>query len=231
MYSIPRNRPLISFSLYVFLMCLGPTLARRCHVINFRSRNLFPEGLTWDPSAQHFIVGFIHQRTIHAVSDRGVIETLISDSSLPENVSFAGLVVDTVYNRLLAAVHALEPLPPFDALAAYDLRTGRRLFLARLTDGDSSVVKQLTPSQSTSKATPMSPTPSVISSGKLTSMEHHPSYLNLASSLLFPRIPTVAPVGLTGSPTLAKGTSSSSNLTPEKCLKCTPVMVRRGWFC
>lgn len=138
MYSILRNRPLISFSLYVFLICLGPTLARRCHVINFRSSNLFPEGLAWDPLAQHFIVGSIHQRTIHAVSDIGVIKTLIFDSSLPENVSFAGLVVDTVNYRLLAAVHALEPLPPFDALAAYDLRTGRRLFLARLTDGDSS---------------------------------------------------------------------------------------------
>lgn len=135
--SVLSKQFLISFTLF-FLFCSCPTLARRPHIISIRSPNLFPEGLEWDPSAQHFIVGSVHQRSIHAVSDAGVIETLIFDPLLPENVTILGLAVDTVNNRLLAAVHALEPLPPFDALAAYDLRTRHRLFLAPLNDGDSS---------------------------------------------------------------------------------------------
>lgn len=108
------------------------------HVVNFRSRNLYPEGLTWDPTGQHFLVGSLHDRTISSVSDAGVVETLISDPSLPENVTILGLTVDSRSNRVLAVLHAIEPLPPFDALAAYDIRTRRRLFLSLLPTADSS---------------------------------------------------------------------------------------------
>ncbi|KAI9072360.1 hypothetical protein K1719_045669 [Acacia pycnantha] len=40
--------------------------------------------------------------------------------------------MDSINRRLLAIVHAIEPLPPFNALAAYDLHTFQRLFLSVL---------------------------------------------------------------------------------------------------
>lgn len=143
MTRFPTNLPLISFSfsavvfLFLFLfLLLGPIPAqieaRKAHVISFRSPNLYPEGIAWDPSAQHFLLGSFHDRKIVSVSDAGVAETLISDPDLPVNVTFLGLAVDYLHSRLLVAVHAADPLPPFDALAAYDLGTRRRLFLSPL---------------------------------------------------------------------------------------------------
>ncbi|XP_042512620.1 uncharacterized protein LOC122087529 [Macadamia integrifolia] len=113
-------------------------IARNRHTVNFRSPNLFPEGLTWDPKAQHFIVGSLHDRSIKTVSDAGVVETLISDPDLPPEVTILGLKVDSVNRRLLAVIHAMEPHPNFNALAAYDLRSRQRLFLALLIDPNSS---------------------------------------------------------------------------------------------
>lgn len=132
----------LALSLFLFLILAGPTpsFARTPHVINFRSLNLYPEGLTWDPSAQHFIVGSQHHRTIHSVSDAAVVETLISDPTLPENATILGLAIDSIHNRLLALVHSAAPLPPFNALAAYDLRSRRRVFLSLLDDETPGVI-------------------------------------------------------------------------------------------
>ncbi|XP_028805875.1 uncharacterized protein LOC114760750 [Neltuma alba] len=109
------------------------------HKIHFRFPNLYPEGLAWDPLTQQFFVGSLRQRIIATVSNAGDAKTFVFDSSLPENVTFLGLTVDPVNRRLLAAVHAMEPLPPFDALAAYDLTSGQRIFLSVLPDDDGSV--------------------------------------------------------------------------------------------
>ncbi|KFK33356.1 hypothetical protein AALP_AA5G003200 [Arabis alpina] len=110
-----------------------PSSATNLHVINFRSPGLYPEGLTWDPSEQHFIVGSLHSRTIHSVSDAGVVHSLITDLELPENATILGLAVDSTNRRLFATIHCLPPLLPFSALAAYDLRSGgRRIFLSNL---------------------------------------------------------------------------------------------------
>lgn len=132
----------LALSLFLFLILAGPTpsFARTPHVINFRSLNLYPEGLTWDPSAQHFVVGSQHHRTIHSVSDAAVVETLISDPTLPENATILGLAIDSIHNRLLALVHSAAPLPPFNALAAYDLRSRRRVFLSLLDDETPGVI-------------------------------------------------------------------------------------------
>ncbi|KAE8637517.1 uncharacterized protein LOC116405618 [Cucumis sativus] len=132
----PVNRSPIL--LFVFLqLFLSQTLARKPHLIDFRSPNLYPEGLVWDTSAQHFVVGSLHQRTLVSVSDAGVAETLIRDPSLPENASILGLAIDSVNSRLLAAVHA-PPLPEFNALASYDLRSRHRISLTPLpSDGTS----------------------------------------------------------------------------------------------
>ncbi|ESQ39980.1 hypothetical protein EUTSA_v10001208mg [Eutrema salsugineum] len=124
--------PSILFAV-VLVGLLIPSSASKRHVINFRSPGLYPEGLTWDPSGQHFIVGSLHSRTIHSVSDAGVVQTLVFDPDLPENASILGLAVDSTNRRLLAAIHCAPPLAPFSALAAYDLRSGgRRIFLSSL---------------------------------------------------------------------------------------------------
>lgn len=108
------------------------------HTIAFKFPNLYPQALAWDPSAQHFLAGSLRSRTIAAISDAGVVETLISDPSLPPNASIAALALDSIRRRLLAVVLTAAPLRPFAALAAYDLRSPRpRLFLAHLADADS----------------------------------------------------------------------------------------------
>ncbi|KAJ4843397.1 hypothetical protein Tsubulata_013302 [Turnera subulata] len=127
---------LLLLLLLIFVISISPVTAGGRHIIKFRSPNLYPEGLAYDRSAQHFLVGSLHHRTIHSVSDAGVIETFVSDPSLPENSTFLGLAVDSIHQRLLAVVHSLPPLPPFNALAAYDLRSRRRLFLAPLLSED-----------------------------------------------------------------------------------------------
>ncbi|TYJ49879.1 hypothetical protein E1A91_A01G166400v1 [Gossypium mustelinum] len=118
--------------LIIVSMGVAVAVAGKTHVIDFQWPNLYPEGMAWDLLAQHFIVGSLNYRTIHSVSDAGVVETLISDPALPENVTVLGLTVDFTKNRLLACLHSVSPLPPFNALVAYDLRTRRRLFLSLL---------------------------------------------------------------------------------------------------
>ncbi|KAH7571002.1 hypothetical protein ACOSQ2_019918 [Xanthoceras sorbifolium] len=118
----------------IILVSPAPSAARGRHVINFQSPNLYPEGLAWDPSAEHFVVGSFRDRSLHTVSDAGVAQTLISDPDLPENATVLGLAIDRTYNRLLAVVQSVPPLPTFNALAAYDLRTRKRVFLALLDD-------------------------------------------------------------------------------------------------
>ncbi|XP_044472351.1 uncharacterized protein LOC123200985 [Mangifera indica] len=131
------NCKTISFLLFFFFFIhvgLVPSNAAKHHVINFRSPNLYPEGLTWDPYGEHFVVGSLHHRSIHSVSDAGVIQTLISDTSLPPNAFILGLAIDSINKRLLAVVHSFGPLSSFNALVAYDLKTLRRVFVSLLDD-------------------------------------------------------------------------------------------------
>lgn len=122
----------------VFSLFLAPSFASKPHLINFRSPNLYPESLSWDPTGQHFIVGSLRSPTLLSVSDAGVVNTLVSDTSLPENSSFLGVTVDVTHNRVLAVVHPHSE-PSDYALAAYDLRAPHhRLFLATLHDPESS---------------------------------------------------------------------------------------------
>ncbi|RDX81611.1 hypothetical protein CR513_37688, partial [Mucuna pruriens] len=124
--------PLLIIISVIFLLGPGPIHARDAHVINFRSPNLYPESLAWDPHAQHFLLGSLRQRIIAAVSDAGVVESFLSDTDLPAGASFLGLAVDPPRNRLLAVVHSHHPFSPFNALATYNLRSRRRLFLSSL---------------------------------------------------------------------------------------------------
>ncbi|XP_050234984.1 uncharacterized protein LOC126683187 [Mercurialis annua] len=126
----------ISFLLLLLATTFISSTTAKPHIINFHSPNLYPEGLTYDPAAQHFIVGSLYHRTIHSVSDAGIVETLISDPSLPPNSTVLGLAVDSRYNRLLAVIHSAPPLSPFNALAAYDLTSRSRLFLSLLPESN-----------------------------------------------------------------------------------------------
>ncbi|KAK9054579.1 hypothetical protein SSX86_025658 [Deinandra increscens subsp. villosa] len=122
----------------IFSFVSSPVFASSPHLINFRSPNLYPESISWDSSAQHFIVGSLHHPTLLAVSDAGVVNTLLSDQSLPDNSSFLGVTVDVVHHRLLAVVYSHSD-PSNCALAAYDSRAPySRLFLATLYDPASS---------------------------------------------------------------------------------------------
>ncbi|KAA8545836.1 hypothetical protein F0562_020713 [Nyssa sinensis] len=133
--SFTVSKTSLGFITAFFIACVvGLTFARRPHIIDFRSPNLFPESFAWDASAQHFVVGSLRHQTILSVSDAGVVDTLISDPSLPPNSTILGVSVDSLHNRLLAAIHSTPPLPTFNALAAYDLRSRRRLFLTPLHD-------------------------------------------------------------------------------------------------
>ncbi|KAI3497842.1 hypothetical protein L1887_33426 [Cichorium endivia] len=114
-----------------------PSLASSPHLINFRSPNLYPESFSWDPTAKHFIVGSLRFPTLLSVSDAGVVNTLVSDDSIPANSSFLGITVDVLHSRVLAVVHPRSQ-PSNCALAAYDLRSPHhRLFLTTIHDAAS----------------------------------------------------------------------------------------------
>ncbi|WOG88997.1 hypothetical protein DCAR_0208232 [Daucus carota subsp. sativus] len=111
---------------------IQPSYSREAHVINFRSPNLYPESFTWDPSSQHFIVGSLRRPTLQSVSDAGVVDTLLSDASLPSDSAFLGLAVDTQHRRIVAVVHSSSS----PAVASYNLRNGSRIFLTLLPDSN-----------------------------------------------------------------------------------------------
>lgn len=126
---------IISIMILVCVLFVAPVNARTHHIINFRSPNLFPESFRWDPKEQHFVLSSLRHPTIVSVSDAGVVETLISDHSLPANSTFLGLAIDRHRNRIVATVHrpATKSSPVFNALAAYDLSSRSRLFLTPLS--------------------------------------------------------------------------------------------------
>ncbi|CAI9112201.1 OLC1v1012616C1 [Oldenlandia corymbosa var. corymbosa] len=125
----------VGLAVFAAIFLVDPTSARRPHVINFRAHNLYPESFVWDPKDQHFIVGSLRHPSLQSVSDAGVSETLISDPSLPPNTSFLGLSIDRQRRRVLVCVHR-QSSPPFNALASYEISSGKRIFLTPLV-GDS----------------------------------------------------------------------------------------------
>lgn len=118
-----------AFTLFNTLLIIASS-AKISHVITFRSPTLYPESFTWDPKSHDFIVGGTRHQKLILISDAGVAETLISDPDLPENSFFLGLAIDHNRNRLLACIHRSQ----FNALAAYDLQSRRRIFLTPLLD-------------------------------------------------------------------------------------------------
>ncbi|XP_047981630.1 uncharacterized protein LOC125222835 [Salvia hispanica] len=121
------------FQVILLLVSLAaPIHCRNPHLINFRWPNLYPASFAWDPKSDHFLLGSLRHRQITSVSDAGVVSSLLSDDSLPPDSFFLAISLDPRHRRLLAVVRRLSP--PFSALATYDLRTLRQLFLTPLDD-------------------------------------------------------------------------------------------------
>ncbi|XP_074315679.1 uncharacterized protein LOC141651885 [Silene latifolia] len=116
---------------FVFISQSSISESRERHVITFRSPTLYPEGLTWDPTSNHFIVASVRHGTFHTVTNNGVIQTLTSSASnLPYNPIVLGLAFDTRRNRLIAAFNTVNT--PY--VAAFSLhRTSNSLTLLFLT--------------------------------------------------------------------------------------------------
>ncbi|KMT11941.1 hypothetical protein BVRB_5g099050 [Beta vulgaris subsp. vulgaris] len=88
------------------LSLIHPSNSTNLHSIKFRSPNLYPEGLAYDPTSQHFLLGSLHGNNFISVSDTGVTETLtLISPEIPPNSTILGLSVDNLRRRLLAAVN------------------------------------------------------------------------------------------------------------------------------
>lgn len=99
-------------------------------VLTPAAENLFPEGVTWDPTRQSLLVGSITQPArISAVGRDGVARTVVSD---PDLLGFVGMKVDVRRGRILA-VNGSPFLPGPSFLGIYDLRTGARERLVDLS--------------------------------------------------------------------------------------------------
>lgn len=127
--------------LLLVVLVAVPTLAQDDmmlpEVIEYEQPGILPEGIEWDAEGQRFLVGSLSQGSIFQIDDMGAVSAFIEDDDL---VSSIGIHIDKLSNRLLVtntdANIAFNPdaAMPFAGLAAYDLETGERLFLADMTD-------------------------------------------------------------------------------------------------
>ncbi|CAH8320708.1 unnamed protein product [Eruca vesicaria subsp. sativa] len=107
------------------------------HVFSYQSSGFFRECAKWDDVGRRFLVSFMDGGGIGEVvpsdgnSDVLKEVTLVKDVDLAGNASL-GIVIDRDRNRLLVAVADLLG-NRYSALAAYDMSTWRRVFLAELS--------------------------------------------------------------------------------------------------
>lgn len=125
-----RSMSSLVLSLLFFLLCASPSSAR--HVITFRtSTPLHPSSLAWDPIGQHFVVGSTRGPTVHAISDAGVVEHLLSDpSAAGAHGTVTSVAVDHLRRRLIVAFS--NP----GSVSSYDLKSYERIFAAPLPEMD-----------------------------------------------------------------------------------------------
>jgi sugar lactone lactonase YvrE len=81
---------------------------------------LHPEGVTWDPTRQAFLIGSFTHGDISIVRADGQASTLVHD---PRVTQTFGLHVDAIRNRVLAVTA--------DGVGIFDLRTGSTLHLVK----------------------------------------------------------------------------------------------------
>jgi sugar lactone lactonase YvrE len=118
-------------------------------VYRIASPRLYPEGIAYDARHDRFLVGSLMEGTIHQIDRNGTVTVFVQDPGVPHSV---GIHVDQERNRLLVpssnTMLFRDPsLPSHAELAAYDLDTGERLFLAdlsQLTPDGPNVVNDVT---------------------------------------------------------------------------------------
>lgn len=101
-------------------------------VIHGSAVRLQPEGVTYDPTSDHFLVGSVTQGTVSVVRADGTVRTLVDD---PVLVTTMGMTVDVKRGRLLVVNGDVglstrttpQTLNKTAGLGVYDLHTGRRL--------------------------------------------------------------------------------------------------------
>ncbi|KAJ4843045.1 hypothetical protein Tsubulata_037513 [Turnera subulata] len=108
------------------------------HVYHYHSSGFMRECAKWDDLNRRFLVSFVEGgvgeiRVPDDYSPGTVLKevTVVKDVDLSGNSSL-GILVDRPRNRLLVAVSAF-PWNKYNALAAYDLTTWKRLFLTQLS--------------------------------------------------------------------------------------------------
>ncbi|XP_056845510.1 uncharacterized protein LOC108806524 isoform X1 [Raphanus sativus] len=109
------------------------------HVFSYQSSGFFRECAKWDDAGRRFLVSFMDGGGIGEVvpSDGGNSDDVLREITLVKDVDLAGnaslgIVIDRRRNRLLVAVADLLG-NRYSALAAYDMSTWRRVFLAELS--------------------------------------------------------------------------------------------------
>ena len=131
----------ILLALLIVLLVIAPVAAQDDmmlpEVIEIEAPGIIPEGIEWDEEGERFLVGSVTQGTIFQFDDMGAISPFIEDEDL---VSSIGIHIDKENGRLLVANTDIniainpEEANTFAGLAAYDLETGERLFLADMTN-------------------------------------------------------------------------------------------------
>lgn len=95
---------------------------------------ILPEGVEYDAANERFLTGSLAEGTIFEVMDDGSIAPFIEDEDL---ISTVGIHVDTEGERLLVTNSNRDAVvgggDPLAGVAAYDLNSGERLFIADMT--------------------------------------------------------------------------------------------------
>ncbi|KAJ4872397.1 Calcium-dependent phosphotriesterase superfamily protein [Raphanus sativus] len=120
-----------------YLICLERA-APSTHVFSYHSSGFFRECAKWDGIGRRFLVSFMDGGGIGELvpprdGNTDVLQevTVVKDLDLAGNASL-GIAIDRDRNRLLVAVADLLG-NRYSALAAYDMSTWRRVFLAELS--------------------------------------------------------------------------------------------------
>lgn len=94
---------------------------------------LYPESFAWDDRLGLFISGSIIHGSLFTFSDNGNVQEFIRDDAYAGKAATVGVILDNPRRRVLVVVrNVLNHSSSFDALAAYNIDTKERVFLARL---------------------------------------------------------------------------------------------------
>ncbi|KAJ7528378.1 hypothetical protein O6H91_15G001000 [Diphasiastrum complanatum] len=140
----PRLQTLMSMVVLGFgcmIMCLSccPAVVHAVQglmKITYKYEGHFPESFDWDKSHRRFLVGSTAKGSLIAVSvvDEFVeVKDFVEDPDYAGKAAVLGVCVDSIRNRVVVAVHNINySKPPFNAVAAYDLDSKKRILFARL---------------------------------------------------------------------------------------------------